>query len=176
MEEVREASQPDSVAEHDEADVEETLEASSEKDASEIPEDEGTREEDPTPTTILTVLNPEVSAVFTLNGKQYPVKVGDKCAILDLEEVEPGVEKIVDTILMGRADQTVLGDPFIPDATVVLRSQRLVTKKLISFKKRRRKNSSQRKRGYRQKSTVFVTQRISIPGLPESRIEEAVSS
>ncbi len=117
------------------------------------------------------VINPEVSAVFAYNGKQFPVKVGEKCSILDLEVPEIGSELTIDKVLMGNGSESVLGDPYIQDAKIVLESKGLRTKKLISFKKRRRKSSSKTTRGYRQKSTLFMTKRIEIPGLPTSYFE-----
>ncbi len=117
------------------------------------------------------IINPEISAVFAYNGKQFPVKVGERCSILDLEVPEIGSELTVDTVLMGSGAKSVLGDPYIAKAKIVLESKGLKTTKLISFKKRRRKSSSKTTRGYRQKSTVFMTKRIEIPGLPNSYFE-----
>lgn len=117
------------------------------------------------------IVNPEVSAVFAYNGKQFPVKVGEKCSILDLEVPEIGSELTVDTVLLGSGSESIMGDPYIAKAKVILESRGLKTKKLISFKKRRRKSSSKTTRGHRQKSTVFMTKRIEIPGLPNSYFE-----
>ena len=119
------------------------------------------------------ILNPEISAVIALNGKQYPVKVGEKCTILDLSISEEDESKSISSVLLGKGKKTIIGDPYIKNASVVLQPQRVVSQKLINFKKRRRKNQSKRTKGYRQYSTVFLTQSITIPGLPESRIEEA---
>ncbi len=117
------------------------------------------------------IVNPEISAVFAYNGKQFPVKVGERCNILDLEIPEIGKELTIDTVMMGNGSEAIIGNPYIEDAKIVLEARHLKTKKLISFKKRRRKNSSKTTRGYRQKSTVFVATRIEIPGLPNSYIE-----
>ena len=117
------------------------------------------------------IVNPEISAVFAFNGKQFPVKVGQSCSILDLEVPEIGSELTVDTVLMGSGAESIMGNPYIEEARVVLESKGLKTRKLISFKKRRRKSSSKTTRGYRQKSTIFMTKRIEIPGLPNSYFE-----
>ncbi len=123
---------------------------------------------------LYTVVNPEVSAVFSYNGKQFPVKAGERCKILDLEVPEVGSELTVDTVMMGSGSESVMGNPYIPDAKIVLESLGLRTKKLISFKKRRRKNSSKTTRGYRQKSTLFMIKSIEIPGLPNSYCQKNI--
>ena len=123
---------------------------------------------------LYTVVNPEISAVFSYNGKQFPVKAGERCKILDLEIPEVGSELTVDTVMMGSGSESVLGNPYIPDAKIVLESLGLRTKKLISFKKRRRKSSSKTTRGYRQKSTLFMIKSIEIPGLPNSYCQKNI--
>ncbi|MCY3673348.1 MAG: 50S ribosomal protein L21 [Paracoccaceae bacterium] len=123
---------------------------------------------------LYTVINPEVSAVFSYNGKQFPVKAGERCKILDLEVPEVGSELTVDTVMMGSGSESVMGNPYIPDAKIVLESLGLRTKKLISFKKRRRKHSSKTTRGYRQKSTLFMIKSIEIPGLPNSYCQKNI--
>ncbi len=123
---------------------------------------------------LYTVVNPEISAVFSYNGKQFPVKAGERCKILDLEIPEVGSELTVDTVMMGSGSESVMGNPYIPDAKIVLESLGLRTKKLISFKKRRRKSSSKTTRGYRQKSTLFMIKSIEIPGLPNSYCQKNI--
>ena len=123
---------------------------------------------------LYTLVNPEISAVFSYNGKQFPVKAGERCKILDLEIPEVGSELIVNTVMMGSGLESVMGNPYIPDAKIVLESLGLRTKKLISFKKRRRKNSSKTTRGYSQKSTLFMIKSIEIPGLPNSYCQKNI--
>lgn len=148
-----------------------------EEETIDISEDENVDENDDTDEEsigLYTVVNPEVSAVFSYNGKQFPVKAGERCKILDLEVPEVGSELTVDTVMMGSGSESVMGHPYIPDAKIVLESLGLRTKKLISFKKRRRKNSSKTTRGYRQKSTLFMIKSIEIPGLPNSYCQKNI--
>ncbi|MCY4446617.1 MAG: 50S ribosomal protein L21 [Rhodobacteraceae bacterium] len=152
---------------------EEDLDASSSDQADTSEDDNAEVESEPKKK--WSILNPEISAVIALNGKQFPVKVGEKCRVLDLEIHEEGTTKSVNTVVLGQGEQTVLGDPYIKDAIVVLKSHRVDSQKLINFKKRRRKSQSKRTKGYRQKATVFLTHSINIPGLPESRMHEVVS-
>lgn len=145
-----------------------------EEETIDISEDENVDDTDDKSIGLYTVVNPEVSAVFSYNGKQFPVKAGERCKILDLEVPEVGSELTVDTVMMGSGSESVMGNPYIPDAKIVLESLGLRTKKLISFKKRRRKNSSKTTRGYRQKSTLFMIKSIEIPGLPNSYCQKNI--
>ena len=89
-------------------------------------------------------------AVLKTGGKQYRVAANQ---ILTVEKLaaEAGETVEFSEILMLGGDDLKVGAPFVAGATVkaeVLEQQR--GEKVISFKKRRRKNSTQRKRGHRQ--------------------------
>ena len=89
-------------------------------------------------------------AVLKTGGKQYRVAANQ---ILTVEKLpaEAGETVEFSEILMLGGDDLEVGAPFIAGATVkaeVLEQFR--GEKVISFKKRRRKHSSQRKRGHRQ--------------------------
>jgi len=93
-------------------------------------------------------------AVIKTGGRQYRVVPDD---VLEIGKIDGEVGTIVQLgeILMLGGDTPVLGLPTVAGATVaaeVLQHKR--GPKVISFKKRRRKNS-RRKRGYRDEITVL---------------------
>jgi large subunit ribosomal protein L21 len=93
-------------------------------------------------------------AVIKTGGRQYRVVPDD---VLEIGKIAGDVGTIVQLgeILLVGGEQPVLGAPTVAGATVaaeVLQHKR--GPKVISFKKRRRKNS-RRKRGYRDEITVL---------------------
>ena len=93
-------------------------------------------------------------AVIKTGGRQYRVVPDD---VLEIGKIEGDVGSIVQLgeILMLGGESPVLGVPMVAGASVaaeVLQHKRGA--KVISFKKRRRKNSK-RKRGYRDEITVL---------------------
>jgi large subunit ribosomal protein L21 len=93
-------------------------------------------------------------AVIKTGGRQYRVAPDD---VLEIGKIEGEVGTIVQLpeVLVLGGDTPVLGAPTVQGATVaaeVLQHKR--GPKVISFKKRRRKNS-RRKRGYRDEITVL---------------------
>ena len=93
-------------------------------------------------------------AVIKTGGRQYRVVPDD---VLEIGKIAGDVGTIVQLgeVLLVGGDQPVLGVPTVAGATVaaeVLQHKR--GPKVISFKKRRRKNS-RRKRGYRDELTVL---------------------
>jgi large subunit ribosomal protein L21 len=103
-------------------------------------------------------------AVLKTGGKQYRVAANQ---ILTVEKLpaEAGETVEFSEVLMLGGDDLRVGAPFIEGAVVqaeVLEQLRGV--KVISFKKRRRKHSSQRKRGHRQYLTRVRITDISAGG------------
>lgn len=89
-------------------------------------------------------------AVLKTGGKQYRVAANQ---ILTVEKLtaEAGETVEFSEVLMLGGDDLKVGAPFIAGATVKAEVlEQLRGEKVISFKKRRRKHSSQRKRGHRQ--------------------------
>jgi large subunit ribosomal protein L21 len=93
-------------------------------------------------------------AVIKTGGRQYRVVPDD---VLEIGKIDGDVGTIIqlgDVLVLG-GDNPILGLPLVAGATVaaeVLQHKR--GPKVISFKKRRRKNSK-RKRGYRDELTVL---------------------
>lgn len=94
-------------------------------------------------------------AVIKTGGKQYRVEPQQAFQIEKIDG-EPGKKIDLSEVLMiGENDKVKIGAPFIEGAVVqaeILEQKR--GKKVIAFKKRRRKNS-QRTRGHRQHLTVI---------------------
>jgi large subunit ribosomal protein L21 len=93
-------------------------------------------------------------AVIKTGGRQFRVAPDD---VLEIGKIAGDVGTIVqlNEVLVVGGDTPVLGTPMVAGATVaaeVLQHKR--GPKVISFKKRRRKNS-RRKRGYRDELTVL---------------------
>ena len=92
-------------------------------------------------------------AVFKTGGKQYRVAADDVLKVARVKG-EPGEIVEFGEVLVVGGDNVTLGAPTVSGATVaaeVLDHKR--GPKVISFKKRRRKNSK-RKRGHRQDLTI----------------------
>jgi large subunit ribosomal protein L21 len=92
-------------------------------------------------------------AVVQTGGKQYKVSAGDVIQVEKLETIV-GESVTLDKVLMtGDGDDTQVGAPFLNDCSVTAEvSEQLKDKKIIVFKKRRRKNY-RRKNGHRQLQT-----------------------
>ena len=108
-------------------------------------------------------------AVIKTGGRQYRVVPDD---VLEIGKIAGDVGTIVQLgeVLLVGGDSPVLGTPTVAGATVaaeVLQHKR--GPKVISFKKRRRKNS-RRKRGYRDEITVLrITEILTNDNKPTDR-------
>ena len=92
-------------------------------------------------------------AVVKTGGKQYRVAAND---ILTVEKLEAEAWATVsfDEVLMLGGDTLTVGAPLVAGASVKAEVlEQLKGPKTIAFVKRRRKHSSQRKRGHRQQLT-----------------------
>lgn len=99
-----------------------------------------------------------MQVIFKNGGKQYKAKVGD-VLLLDKLSLEPkSKHEITEVLAIVDGEDLVLGSPFVSNAKVeleVINEGR--SKKVITFKKRRRKDSKT-KRGFRRDFTrVRVT-------------------
>ena len=94
-------------------------------------------------------------AVFKTGGKQYKVVSGDILLVEKLIANQGDKVRFNHVLALGDKVQTV-GTPVIPgafvDAEILSQTK---GKKTINFVKRRRKHSSQRKKGHRQNLTVL---------------------
>ena len=119
-------------------------------------------------------------AVIKTGGRQYRVVPDD---VLEIGKIDGDVGTIIQLgeVLVLGGDTPILGLPLVAGATVaaeVLQHKR--GPKVISFKKRRRKNSK-RKRGYRDELTVLRITEILADGKapsigPRPKREEAAAA
>lgn len=102
-------------------------------------------------------------AVFQTGGKQFRVEPGTRIRIPSLS-AEPGDTVTFDQVLLAGdgADKVVVGSPTVDGASVkaeVIRHSR--AKKLIVFKRKRRKNY-RRKQGHRQGFTEIRVDEVAL--------------
>jgi len=114
-------------------------------------------------------------AVIKTGGKQYKVASGD---ILRIEKVtgQAGDTVKFNEILMVGGDKPVIGAPAVAGAAVqaeILEQGK--GPKLINYVKRRRKHSSQRKKGHRQQITVLRVTDILAKGGEKSGVAAALN-
>jgi large subunit ribosomal protein L21 len=92
-------------------------------------------------------------AVIKTGGKQYRVAAEDKLKVEKLAG-DAGDQVVFDNVLMVGGDKPVIGSPLVDGATVAAEIvEQGRNRKIIIFKKRRRKNS-RRKNGHRQEFTL----------------------
>jgi large subunit ribosomal protein L21 len=113
-------------------------------------------------------------AVLKTGGKQYRVAAND---VLTVEKLagEAGDTVEFNEILMLGGDELKVGAPFVAGAIVTAEVvEQFRGEKVISFKKRRRKHSSQRKRGHRQYLTKVRITDISAGGRKAAKAKAEV--
>lgn len=99
-------------------------------------------------------------AIIETGGKQYMVHAGDKLQAEKLEQ--PADAQVVFDKVLAISDGTSLkiGKPIVPDAKVTAKVVRqLRGKKVVSFKKKRRKGYT-RKKGHRQSLTELIIETV----------------
>jgi large subunit ribosomal protein L21 len=93
-------------------------------------------------------------AVIKTGGKQYRVAAEDTITVMRLAGEAGDVVTFGEVLALGDASQTQVGAPFLSGVSVAAQIvEQTRGKKVIAFKKRRRKHS-ERKRGHRQDLTV----------------------
>ena len=93
-------------------------------------------------------------AVLKTGGKQYKVQAGDVLRV-ELIDAQAGEKVQFNDILMLGGDTLTVGAPLVAGAAVQAEViDNIKADKVITFVKRRRKHSSQRTRGHRQKLTL----------------------
>ena len=100
-------------------------------------------------------------AVIKTGGKQYRVQEGD---IIDVEKISADTDKVVfsEILLVGDGDDTVIGTPFVSNASVeakVIENGKL--EKVIVYKYKAKKDY-RRKQGHRQPFTRLEITSVSV--------------
>lgn len=115
-------------------------------------------------------------AVLKTGGKQYRVKSGDLLRVEKLA-ADAGEKVQFNEILMVGGDDLVVGAPLVEDAGVQAEVvDQIKGDKLIHFVKRRRKHSSQRKKGHRQQLTLLRVTDILAKGAGKSGVKAAIGA
>lgn len=115
-------------------------------------------------------------AVLKTGGKQYKVQAGD---ILRVEKLAADAGETIqfNEILMLGGDNLVVGAPLVADAAVQAEVvDQIKGEKVIHFVKRRRKHSSKRTKGHRQKLTLIKITDILASGAGASGVKVAVGA
>jgi len=115
-------------------------------------------------------------AVLKTGGKQYKVQQGDMLRVEKLA-ADAGETVQFNDILMLGGETTVVGAPLVEGAGVQAQVvDQIKGEKLIHFVKRRRKHSSQRTKGHRQKLTLIKVTEILSSGADKSGVKAAVGA
>jgi|SRR5210317_150827 large subunit ribosomal protein L21 len=115
-------------------------------------------------------------AVLKTGGKQYKVQAGD---ILRVEKLAADAGETVqfNEILMVGGDKPVIGAPRVDGAAVQAEViDQIKGEKTINFVKRRRKHSSQRTKGHRQKLTLVRITEVLAKGADKTGVKAAVGA
>ncbi len=115
-------------------------------------------------------------AVLRTGGKQYTVRPGD---VLKIEKLaaEAGETIQFNEILMLGGETAIPGTPLVADAAVQAQVlDQIRGEKVIHYVRRRRKHSSQRRKGHRQYLTVVRVTDILAEGAGASGVKVAVGA
>ena len=115
-------------------------------------------------------------AVLKTGGKQYKVQSGD---ILRVEKLAADAGETVqfNEVLMLGGDKVVVGSPLVEGAGVQAEVvDQIKGEKVIHFVKRRRKHSSKRTKGHRQKLTLVRVTDILASGADKSGVKAAIGA
>jgi len=115
-------------------------------------------------------------AVLKTGGKQYKVQSGDVLRVEKLAADAGETIQFNDVLMLG-GDSTVLGAPTVAGAAVQATViDQIKGEKLIHFVKRRRKHSSKRTKGHRQKLTLVRITDILASGADATGVKAAVGA
>ena len=115
-------------------------------------------------------------AVLKTGGKQYKVQAGDVLRVEKLDAIA-GDKIQFNEILMVGGESLTVGAPLVAGAAVQAEViDQIKADKVIHFVKRRRKHSSQRTKGHRQKLTLVRVTEILATGAEASGVAAAVGT
>jgi len=101
-------------------------------------------------------------AVIETGGKQYKVEKGDEIEVEFLDKKAKDIVNIDHILLVTKGKKLLIGQPYVKEAKVVCEVlENKKSKKIKVFKYRRRK-SSKRQKGHRQKLTRLKIKDIEV--------------
>lgn len=116
-------------------------------------------------------------AVIKTGGKQYKVSSNDVLRVEKLAAEEGATIQFNEVLMVGGDGAPTVGAPRVEGAGVQAEVMAQIKgEKTISFKKRRRKHSSQRRKGHRQELTLVRIGEILASGADKSGIAAAVGA
>ena len=115
-------------------------------------------------------------AVIKTGGKQYTVRAGDVLRV-ELIDAVAGDKVQFNEILMVGGEKVTVGAPMVAGAAVQADViDNIKGEKTIHFVKRRRKHSSHRTKGHRQKWTLVRVSEILAKGADKSGVKAAIGT
>ena len=116
-------------------------------------------------------------AVIVTGGKQYKVAANDIFLVEKLSAEAGETVRFTEVLMLG-GDTVTIGAPFVAGAAVVAEVlEQTKGPKVISYVKRRRKHSSQRRRGHRQQLTrIRITDILASSAATAEAAEPAVEA
>lgn len=115
-------------------------------------------------------------AVLKTGGKQYKVQSGDMLRVEKLAADAGETIQFNDVLMLG-GDAPVVGAPLVEGAAVQAEViDQIKGEKLIHFVKRRRKHSSKRTKGHRQKLTLVRITDILTSGADATGVKAAIGA
>ena len=115
-------------------------------------------------------------AVLKTGGKQYKVQSGDVLRVEKLAAIAGQKIQFNDVLMLG-GDEVTVGAPLVAGAGVQAEViDQIKGVKTINFVKRRRKHSSKRTKGHRQKLTLVRITDILASGADKSGVDAAVGA
>ena len=116
-------------------------------------------------------------AVIKTGGKQYKVSSNDVLRVEKLAAEEGAAIQFNDVLMVGGDGAPTVGAPLVDGAGVQAEViAQIKGEKVISFKKRRRKHSSKRRKGHRQELTLVRIGEILTSGADKSGVAAAVGA
>lgn len=116
-------------------------------------------------------------AVIKTGGKQYKVSSNDVLRVEKLAAEEGAAIQFNEVLMVGGDGAPTVGAPRVEGAGVQAEViAQIKGEKTISFKKRRRKHSSQRRKGHRQELTLVRIGEILASGADKSGVAAAVGA
>lgn len=98
-------------------------------------------------------------AIVETGGKQIKVSVGDKIYVEKLD-AEAGKDVVLDKVLFVGGEKTVVGSPYIKDATISAKVEKQGKSKKIIVYKYKSKANVRKTKGHRQPYTCLVIKAI----------------
>jgi len=115
-------------------------------------------------------------AVMKTGGKQYKVQAGDVLRVEKLPAAAGDTVQFNEVLMLG-GDTPTVGAPLVSGAAVqAVVIDQIKGEKLIHFVKRRRKHSSKRTKGHRQRLTLLRVTNILTSGADTTGVMAAVDA